>query len=93
MVGVGVIGDSTTLKFGASISNKSRHYYSSMLMALSTVILTSASAQAQQNDPQPGDEDPVDLLVFDGDPADGNLIAWKTIFIPNENKCEGTWFN
>jgi len=35
----------------------------------------------------------VDLLVFDGDPAQGNLAAWKTLFVPNANKCAGTWFN
>jgi len=36
---------------------------------------------------------PVDLLVFDGDPSDGNLIAGKRFYVPNENRCEGTWFN
>ena len=37
--------------------------------------------------------DPVDVVVFDGDPSDGNVIAWKRIYVPNSNSCEGTWFS
>lgn len=37
--------------------------------------------------------DPVDLVVFDGPPANGNVISWKRIYVPNRNKCEGTWFS
>ena len=36
---------------------------------------------------------PVELVVFDGDPADGNVISWNRIYIPNKNKCEAAWFN
>jgi hypothetical protein len=36
--------------------------------------------------------DPVDVIVFDGDPAGGNVIAWKRIYVPSPASCEGTWF-
>ena len=37
--------------------------------------------------------DPVDLVVFDNDPADGNVIDWKRMHVSNKGKCEGTWFS
>jgi hypothetical protein len=36
---------------------------------------------------------PADVLVFDGDPSEGNLIAWKRVYLPNPKQCEGTWFD
>jgi hypothetical protein len=36
---------------------------------------------------------PVDLAVFDGDPAAGSVIAWKRLYLANQSVCEGTWFN
>ncbi len=37
--------------------------------------------------------DPVDVVVFDGDPAKGKLIAWKRTFVPDAAKCDGVWFD
>jgi hypothetical protein len=36
--------------------------------------------------------DRADVLVFDGPPANGNLIAWKQVYVTNPQSCEGTWF-
>ena len=32
--------------------------------------------------------EPVDLMVFDGNPSKGHVIAWKRIYVPNHNKCK-----
>jgi len=37
--------------------------------------------------------DPVDLMVFDGNPSNGHVIAWKRIYVPNHNKCKRTRFS
>jgi hypothetical protein len=36
---------------------------------------------------------PVDVVVFDGEPSKGTVIAWKRIYVPGTGQCEGTWFN
>ena len=36
--------------------------------------------------------DQVDVVVFDGDPSDGKVIAWKRIYAPGSGQCKGTWF-
>jgi len=37
--------------------------------------------------------DPVDLVVFDGEPSDGKVITWKKIYAPGKGQCKGAWFN
>jgi hypothetical protein len=37
--------------------------------------------------------EPVDLMVFDGNPSKGHVIAWKRIYVPNHNKCKRTRFS
>ena len=37
--------------------------------------------------------DPVDVVLFDGDPAKGKLIGWKRTFVPDAAKCDGVWFD
>jgi hypothetical protein len=37
--------------------------------------------------------DPVDVVVFDGEPSKGTVIAWKRIYVPGTGQCKGTWFN
>ena len=36
---------------------------------------------------------PVDLMVFDGNPSQGHVIAWKRIYVPNHSKCKRTRFS
>ena len=37
--------------------------------------------------------DPVDLVVFDGEPSAGKVIAWKKVFAPGKGQCKGAWFD
>ena len=37
--------------------------------------------------------DPVDVVLFDGDPAKGKLIGWKRTFVPDAAKCDSVWFD
>jgi hypothetical protein len=37
--------------------------------------------------------DRVDVVVFDGEPSGGGVVAWKRIHVPDSGQCEGTWFN
>jgi hypothetical protein len=37
--------------------------------------------------------DPVDVVVFDGEPSKGTVIAWKRIYVSSNGRCESTWFN
>ena len=37
--------------------------------------------------------DSVDVIVFDGDPSGGKVIAWKRIYAPGKGQCDGTWFS
>jgi hypothetical protein len=36
---------------------------------------------------------PVDVVVFDGEPSGGRVVAWKRIYVPGRGQCKGTWFN
>jgi hypothetical protein len=36
--------------------------------------------------------DPIDVVVFDGEPSSGKVIAWKRIYVPGNGQCESTWF-
>jgi hypothetical protein len=37
--------------------------------------------------------DLTDLLVFDGPPANGQVLAWKRLFVPDARRCDATWFD
>jgi hypothetical protein len=37
--------------------------------------------------------DPVEVVVFDGEPSKGAVVAWKRIYVSSNGRCESTWFN
>jgi hypothetical protein len=37
--------------------------------------------------------EPVNLIVFDGNPSQRHVIAWKRLYVPNHNKCRRTRFS
>jgi hypothetical protein len=37
--------------------------------------------------------DPVNLMVFDGNPSKGHVIAWKRLYVPNHKRCERARFS
>ena len=32
-----------------------------------------------------------DVVVFDGAPANGNVVAWKRVFVADGKQCDYTW--
>ena len=37
--------------------------------------------------------DPVDVVLFDGEPSGGKVISWKRIHVPGNGQCESAWFD
>jgi hypothetical protein len=80
-----------TVSFGATplAMVQSDHFFTQNLTAPAGVRVNLSSQICTSSDSR----NPVDLMVFDGNPSKGHVIAWKRIYVPNHNQCKRTRFS